>query len=138
MRRFLALLAVGCLAAAYAPAASAQDSVNAFGGYPAGITTGSPYGFYPGGYGQGVAAYPTAGGYAYGPRVSYYSSGYYGGTPGTMTYRPGVNFSAGNAASYGYASPRYAMPYTYTPSYGTYYPSGMYRRGLFGRRTYYR
>jgi hypothetical protein len=30
--------------------ARAQDAMNAFGGYPAGITTGSTYGFYPGGY----------------------------------------------------------------------------------------
>jgi len=142
MRRLLGLVTVTGLALAVVPAAFAQQGVGGFGGYPAGITTGSTYGFYPGGYRQSYVPTPSASGYSMAPRVTYYSSGFYGGTPGTTTYGPGVNFSPPNAAAYGYSTPgyggtMYAPTSRYAPGYnsGTYYArpgwSGMYggRRG---------
>jgi len=131
MRWVFGLAMAGGLALFSATDANAQD-LNAFGTYPAGITTGSSYGFYPGGYGQTYVAYPSRrGGYYVAPRVSYYSSGFYGGTPGTATYSNGVDYSAGSAYPYGY-TPRYGtVPYTSTNPSTVYY-----RRGLFGRRSY--
>lgn len=139
MRNFLALAS---LVLAFGIDAKAQDGLNAFGGYPAGITTGSSYGFYPGGYRQGYAAYPTTSGYAVAPQTRYYSSGFYGGTPGTVTYSPGVNFSSANAGYYGYSAPLNPVYSTaprynyYSPGYSTGY--GTYRRGFLGGRSSYR
>jgi hypothetical protein len=127
------------LAAAFlmasAQAANAQDSLDAFGSYPAGITTGSQYGFYPGGYRPNPSTYRARSGYVVAPRPTYYSSGFYGGTPGATTYSPGINYSSPNAAAYGYAAPLYGTT-TYPSTYGTTYARPV-RRGLFGRRTYY-
>src|SRR5829696_7328658 len=106
MRWFYGLALATGLVLVDVPAATAQE-LNAFGGYPAGITTGSTYGFYPGGYRQSYVPTPSASGYTMAPRVTYYSSGFYGGTPGTTTYGPGVNFSSPNAAAYGYSTPAY-------------------------------
>jgi len=140
MRWFFGLLMAAGLVLADVPTATAQE-LNAFGGYPAGITSGSTYGFYPGGYRQ------TYSGYSSTPGVTYYSSGFYGGTPGTTTYGPGVNFSSPNAAAYGYSSPMYSGT-RYAPSYGygsyaprysygtTYARPGWSRGGLFGGRSY--
>lgn len=134
MRWVYGMVLAGGLACVAAPAASAQD-LGAFGGYPAGITSDSAYGFYPGGYRQNYTTYRTPTGYVASPRVTYYSSGFYGGTPGTTAYSPGVNFSSPNAAAYGYSAPLYGTT-GYVPSTGTYYATPA-RRGLFGRRTYY-
>jgi len=145
MRKLMGWAALAAVVLAAGVEARAQDGLNAFGGYPAGITTGSSYGFYPGGYRQGYAAYPTTSGYAVAPQTRYYSSGFYGGTPGTVTYSPGVNFSSANAAYYGYSTPlnpvysaapgvRYNY---YRPGYVT-APGTYYRPGLFGGRSYYR
>jgi len=145
MRWFFGLVMAAGLVLAEAPGAFAQDSLSAFGGYPAGITGGSTYGFYPGGYRQSYVPSSSASGYSLAPRVTYYSSGYYGGTPGTTAYGPGVDFSSPNAAAYGYSAPvypttRYAAPaYGYAPSYG--YGTTSVRRGwslpgLLGRRAY--
>jgi len=144
MRWFYGLMMATGFLLVELPAASAQEGFSGFGGYPAGITTGSTYGFYPGGYRQSYVPYPSSTGYSVAPRVTYYSSGFYGGTPGTTTYGPGVNFSSPNAAASGYsaplyATPRYAPTYRYAPSYGygsSYAAPGGYRSGLFGRRTY--
>jgi len=140
MRWFCGLLMAAGLVLADVPAATAQDSLGSFGGYPAGITSGSTYGFYPGGYRQ------TYSGSAMSPGVTYYSSGFYGGTPGTTTYGPGVNFSSPSAAAYGYSRPVYpgtayapSYGYSYAPryGYGTYSARpGWSRGGLFGGRSY--
>jgi len=141
MRWFYGFLMAAGLVLADVPSATAQE-LNAFGGYPAGITTGSTYGFYPGGYRQSYSGYGTT------PGVTYYSSGFYGGTPGTTTYGPGVNFSSPNARAYGYSAPIYPSG-RYMPSYGSSYAprygygyggysggSGMYRGGMYGGRSY--
>src|SRR5947209_6231945 len=102
MRWFFGLAMATGLVLAEVPAASAQDTLaGGFAGYPAGITSGSTYGFYPGGYRQTYTPAPAGSGYAATPGVTYYSSGFYGGTPGTTAYGPGVNFSSPNAAAYG-------------------------------------
>jgi len=144
MRRFLGLVSVTGLVLAVVPAAFAQQGMSGFGGYPAGITTGSTYGFYPGGYRQSYVPAPTASGYTMSPRVTYYSSGFYGGTPGTTTYGPGVNLSSPNAAAYGYSTPAYsgttyAPSYRYAPGYGSgsyYGRPGWSGSGLYGRRSF--
>jgi len=136
MRWICGLIAATALATASAPA-RAQDLAT-FGDYPAGITTGSQYGFYPGGYRQTYSPYSTPSGYAMAPRVNYYSSGYYGGTPGTTVYGPGVDLSSPNAAAYGYSAPYYGG-YRSVPSYGyrTYTTRpGLMGRGWMGRRGY--
>jgi len=131
MRWVFGLAMAGGLALLPTTAANAQD-LNAFGTYPAGITTGSSYGFYPGGYGQTYVGYPARrGGYYVAPRVRYYSSGFYGGTPGTVTYGNGIDYSTGSAYPYGY-TPRYTTGAYVSPVPSTVY----YRRGLFGRRYY--
>lgn len=141
MRGLLVLVAAGGLTLALGSTARAQDSLGSFGSYPAGITTGSSYGFFPGGYQRGYVGVPTTSGYALAPRTTYYSSGYYGGVPGTVTYGTGVNYSSPNAAYYGYSAPRtYTYPSLPSSRYGTYYvpQTGVYRRGLLGGRSYYR
>jgi len=128
------MVIAGGLLLAAAHTASAQDSLGSFGTYPAGITTGSQYGFFPGGYRTNAPMYRTPSGYlTSGP--TYYSSGFYGGTPGTTTYGPGIDYSSPNAAAYGYSAPLYRST-TYPSTYGTTYVQPV-RRGLFGRRTYY-
>jgi len=127
------MVLVGGLMLAVAPAAKAQD-LGSFGGYPAGITTGSQYGFYPGGYRPTTTTYRTRSGYVSTPGATYYSSGFYGGTPGTTIYGPGVNLSSPNAVAYGYSAPIGGVP-VYSPT--TVYTTPV-RRGLFGRRTVYR
>jgi len=137
MRWFCGLLMAAGLILASVPAATAQD-LNFFGGYPAGITSGSTYGVYPGGYRQSYSGYSTT------PGVTYYSSGFYGGTPGATTYGPGVNFSSPSAAAYGYSTPvypsaRYMPSYGYAPrsyGYSTYSTRPGWSRGLFGGRSY--
>jgi len=148
MRGFSGLAAVGGLVLALGATAHAQDSLGSFGSYPAGITTGSSYGFFPGGYRQAYMGVPTTSGYYMAPRTTYYSSGFYGGVPGSATYGSGVNYSAPGARYYGaapvYPSPRYGTYYApaartyYAPSAGTYYApaAGSYRPGLFGGRSY--
>jgi hypothetical protein len=116
-----------------ASTARAQGSMNAFGGYPAGITTGSQSGFYPGGY---LGPYSTTAPYVppttrYGPSYSrYYSSGFYGGIPGTVTYGNGVDLSARSA--YPYGTPGYNSSYGGSPMYY----QGPAVRGWYGGRPY--
>lgn len=143
MRRIMGWAAALVLAPAIG--ANAQDALNAFGSYPAGITTGSSYGFYPGGYRQGYSSYPAPGGSYVVPQTRYYSSGFYGGVPGTVTYGPGVNYSAPSAGYYyGSSVPTYrsyaTVPGTWysNPGYSYTGVPGVYRGGLLGRRTYYR
>ena len=143
MRWFYGLALATGLVLVDVPAATAQD-LGSFGSYPAGITSGSTYGFYPGGYRQSYSAYPSASGYTMAPRVTYYSSGFYGGTPGTTIYGPGVNVSSSNAAAYGYSAPvapatGYAPSYRYgyaPRSYGSGYGTYSTRSGMFGGRSY--
>jgi len=148
MRGILKYLAVGGLVLASGGMAVAQDSMAAFGSYPAGITTGSSYGFFPGGYRQGYVGVPTTSGYALAPRTSYYSSGFYGGVPGSATYGTATNYSAGYYGTpapaygtYGYGavpSSRYGTyGYGAVPStgYGSYYAP---QRGFLGGRSFYR
>jgi len=133
MRGFLGLVAVGGLTLALGTTARAQDSMGAFGSYPAGITSGSSYGFFPGGYRQGYVGVPAASGYYMAPRTTYYSSGFYGGVPGSVTYGTGVNYSAPGTAGYGYRTPVYP-----SARYGSYHApaTGVYRRGFMGGRGY--
>lgn len=133
MRGFLTFAAVGAMALALGATAQAQDSLGSFGSYPAGITTGSSYGFFPGGYRPGYVGVPTTSGTYLAPRTTYYNSGFYGGVPGSVTYGAGVNYSAPRPPYYYGAAPVYP-----SARYGTYYApaTGVYRRGLFGGRTY--
>jgi len=114
MRRVFGLVGAGALVLALASSADAQtNSLGGFGGYPAGITTGSQYGFYPGGYNGSYSSANSVYRVAPAPGTStYYSSGFYGGVPGTTTYGPGVNFSSSTAYPYG--------TYGYSSSYGSY------------------
>ncbi len=129
--RLLTGLAVGALLLVQASAANAQLSMNAFGGYPAGITTGSPspYGIYSQGYYTERYGYPFSYNYQVSPiygtsytvpgGAGYYSSGYAG-------------YSAPGTYAYGYTYP--TNVYTY-PAYGPVtttsyaYPVYTYRRG---------
>jgi hypothetical protein len=132
MRNGFGLMIVGAMVLGLTSSASAQVNGMGFGGYPAGITSGSSYGFYPGGY-NGSYSSPVNG-FTMRPSggvSTYYSSGFYGGTPGSVTYANGVDYSARSAYPYGY-TPRYT-----TAPYTTVVPTnGYYRRGLFGRRYY--
>lgn len=117
MRRLLAGVGAAGLWLGLAAGASAQDSINAFGGFPTGMyMPAAPSGVV---YSSPVAAYPTTYSYRpYGatsvaPGVTYYSSGYSTGVaPGAAYY---------SYPAYGYTTYRY-------PVYN-------YRRGLFGRRS---
>jgi len=132
MRWILGTAMAGLLLLSASSSASAQD-LNGFGSYPAGITSGSAYGFYPGGYGPAYVPGRTASGYTTAPGVVYYSSRYYGGTAGATTYGPGINYSSPNAAAYGYGpAATVTAPYAYTPGYR--YSTYRVRRGLFGPR----
>jgi hypothetical protein len=130
MRWIYGFLAAGALLLVERPAGA--QNLNSFGGYPAGITTGSSYGFYPGGYAPTYSTYSTPAGAVTMARPTYYTSGYYGGTPGTVVYRPGVNLSSPNAAAYGYSAP--VTKYRYVPNRTYTTRRGWFRRGLFGRR----
>jgi len=147
MRYSFGLLVAGSLLLGPAIAANAQDSMNAFGGYPAGLTTGSAYGgnwsgFYglnPGGvplntYNQPYNA--NGANYSYmlpgsNSATNLYSSAYV--TPGSTSagYAPGTTY-AGSPYAYG-ARPAYTTTYPRYYSYGSspYYTT-TYRRGLFG------
>ena len=135
MNRIFGLTVAGGVVLGLASSATAQtNSLNAFGGYPAGITTGSQYGFYPGGYNGAYSSGNSV--YRIAPPVgtsTYYSSGFYGGVPGTTTYGPGVNYSATTAypnGTYGYSSSYRAVPsYSYPVRQG-----GPLRRMWGGRR----
>jgi hypothetical protein len=140
MHRVFGLVIAGGLVLGLAPTARAQTDMSGIGGVPAGITTGSQYGYYPGGYNGPYSSANSV--YTMAPRPNYtstyYSSGFYGGVPGTTTYGPGVNYSASTAypgGTYGYAS-----SYGRVPAYGTYTTPrrGLFRGGLFGRRYGYR
>lgn len=117
---------------------SAQDSINAFGGYPTGMympsaTSGMVYS-------PGVATYPTTYSYRpYGatsivPGATYYSSGYSSGVAHGATYysSPAGSYTTYSSPAYGYTT--YSSPaYGYT-TYSS--PTYSYRRGLFGRRAW--
>jgi hypothetical protein len=129
MRYVFGLVIAGGMVLGLTSSASAQINGMGFGGYPAGITSGSSYGFYPGGYNGPYSSATT--GYVMRPSggvSTYYSSGFYGGVPGTTTYGPGVNYSASSAYPYG--------TYGYSSSYGGYrvQPRGPIRRMMGGWR----
>jgi hypothetical protein len=129
MHRVFWLMIAGGLVAGLDSTASAQNDLNGFGGYPAGITTGSQYGLYPGGsngyYSSSSVSTPapTPG------SSTFYSPGFYGGAPGATTYGPGVNYSASTAypgGTYGYAG-SYGRPPSAGYGYGSY---PVQRRGM--------
>jgi len=125
------MLIAGGLLLGTASIASAQGALNAGGAYPAGITTGSPYGAnWSGYYGLNPGGYPLNTNSAYyGAGTSYYNS----------LYRPTGSWSYGSApgTTYG-AMPGYTTSYpTYRNAYapGTSYYNSNYsnqRRGLLG------
>ncbi len=127
MRGVFGMLMAGGLVLGMASLASAQDSLNAFGGYPAGITTGSNYGYYPGGYSPipPISVQPSWLG------TTSYSAGYYGMAPNTVN--PSTMYSP-----YTSSYPLYAYPSasSYAPYYGaapTYvWPRGGVLRGMIG------
>ena len=111
MHRIFRMVMMGGFVLGMASLARAQDSLAAFGGYPAGITTGSDYGFYPGGYAPAVPpAWPGT--------TTTYSAGYYGLVPNTVS--PGVPYSPYTSSYplYSYPSARpYAPYYGAAPTY---------------------
>jgi len=121
---------------------SAQDSINAFGGYPTGMympsaTSGMVYS-------PAVATYPTTYSYRpYGatslvPGATYYSSGYSSVGPRATYYSSGYSSGVAPGATY-YSSPAGSYTTYSSPAYGytTYsYPTYSYRRGFFGRRAW--
>jgi len=147
MRGYLGCV-VGGLVLALGTTASAQVSLNTFGGYPAGIAVGSPYGSVAGGYGQIYMGVPNGPGTYRGAGTSFYNSGYsgyssyYGGLPGTATFGTTVNYLAPTVGYYGgYNSLGYS-PYSPSlgyggvyPAYGSYYVprSSFYGGGFLGR-----
>jgi len=154
--RFFTGLAVGALLLAQASTAHAQLSVNAFGGYPAGITTGSPspYGIYSSGVVTERYGYPFTYSYRAAPVYgtsyampgsgTYYNSGYAGyAAPGVTSYGAASPYSSATvypSTAYPYSNatvyPSAVYGYsTYVPTrYATSsYPAYGYRRGLFGR-----
>jgi len=132
--RFLHGLTLTCvvLAAAASSASAQSNDLNAFGAYPAGISTGSasPYDIYGTGYYVERYGYPFTYTYQalpmYGPPPTSsgsYSSGYTG-----YTYPRTYTSSGGYGSSYSYPS---SYSNRYAPSYSTSYrsPAYSYRRG---------
>jgi hypothetical protein len=130
MHRVFWLMIAGGLVAGLDSTASAQNDLNGFGGFSAGMTMGSQYGLYPGG---NNGYYSSSSVYTPAPTPGYttsYSSGFYGGAPGATTYGLGANYSASTAYSaggtYGYAG-SYGRPPSARYGYG---PYPVQRRGM--------
>jgi hypothetical protein len=119
MRYILGLVVAAGLWLGTASAAQAQFSLSV-GGPWGGVSVGVPY---VGAYGGYYAAPYSGYGYSAVPGTTYYSSGYYGVTPGVPVY----SYPYGYTSYYGYA-PYYRYGY-YGPSYGGFY--GL-RRGYWG------
>jgi hypothetical protein len=125
MRSMIGLLAAGGLVLGLASAAEAQ--MGGFGGYPAGITTGSTSGAnWSGYYGLNPGGYPLM---SYNRPYSFYGSNYVlpqtgGFNTGYSTYgQPNVYYGANNYV------PRtgpyaYRPTYSYRPGVTNYYSSG--------------
>jgi hypothetical protein len=137
MRLFFGMLLAGGLVLGQASFARAQNSLNAFGTYPAGITTGSPapYGLDSSGFYGMNYGYPFT--YSTQP-FSYYGSNYL--APNAMLYNRGYGGYLNPSTGYysrGYSA--YSVPGSYDvysyPTYGSSYPSpGNYRNsGMFSR-----
>jgi hypothetical protein len=151
MRWLTGLAVLGGLLLGQASTARAQNDMNGFGSYPAGITTGSPAtydpfarGYYEERYGYpftySYQSYPMYGATSAVPRATtFYGSGYSSYTyPGTYAGFPS-NAYAYPSYGYGFPSYRYAYPsygyaylaYGYTSRYWS--PSYSYGRpGLYG------
>jgi hypothetical protein len=141
MRHLYGLLIAGGLLLGPAVAANAQNnSMNAFGAYPAGIMTGSPYGanwsgFYglnPGGMPLNTYNQPYN---AYGANYSYMAPGVNTSYPqvGTNTYSSAYSAPGASTSSYYGAAPGYTTspyPYTYGTNYNYNSTYNTYRRGL--------
>jgi len=156
MHRILGLVTAVGLILGMASLARAQDTGFGFAGFPAGITTGSDYGFVPGGYAAAPPAtsyrptYPGTTSYGTGsyrpayPGTTSYGTGYYGTTPGAV-YPGQTSYSAGYYGlvpntvnpgttyypnSYTSSSPLYAYPSarSYAPYYGS-APTYVWPRG---------
>lgn len=130
MRLFYGMLLAGGLVLGQASFARAQDAINAFGTYPAGITTGSPapYGLYSNGsYGMNYGypftystqPYPFYGSQYMAPNATLYNPGYTGyGLPNTYSRGYGLYSTPGSYTTYSY------------PAYGgTYGSRGVLRSG---------
>jgi hypothetical protein len=119
MRPIIRSIWAGGLVLALTTAAAAQTTLGDFGGYPAGITTGSPSGAnWSGFYGLNPGGYPLR---SYNQPYSFYGSNYV--LPQTGGYNTG------------YYSYRPAPTYSYRPGVTNYYSSGYYAPGP-GTRTY--
>jgi hypothetical protein len=129
------LLGVG-LVLGMASSAGAQTSLGDFGGYPAGITTGSPSGAnWSGYYGLNPGGYPLR---SYNQPYSFYGSNYVlpqtgGFNPGYNTYRPPVYYNPPSQPRYyNYSSMYYAAPAPGAAAPGTtYYTPGTATYGTY-------
>jgi hypothetical protein len=135
MRHFLGMMAAGALWLAFTTGAAAQDSINAFGGFPTQTGAGVPYTLYAPRTNEGTTdaylryPYSNFGSTAVAPGLTTYNAGYSGVVPGT--YLPTRSYPAYGYSTYSY--PTYGGYTTYSyPSYG--YTTYRYRRGLFGPR----
>jgi hypothetical protein len=116
MRHLFGLLIAGGLLLGPAIAAKAQNNLNSFGTYPAGIMTGSPYGAnWNGYYGLNRGGYPLNT-YTYGSAYAAPGAMTYGYVPGRITYgyAPGYNptyptYSYDTVPAYGYNTARGGM-----------------------------
>jgi len=157
MRHSFSLLIAGSFVLGSAITANAQNNGMAgFGAYPAGITTGSPYGAnWSGFYGLNPGGVPLNTYYqpynAYGANYTYMSPGsnyLNSAAPGMTSYNSAYT-APGRVPTYGYA-PGTTTTYGRTPGYTTTYPNYSYGsvptynynttrrngviRGMFGNR----
>jgi hypothetical protein len=144
MRPLFGMLIAGGLLLGAARVPNAQDNLNSAGSYPAGITTGSPYGAnWSGYYGLNRGGYPLN---TYAPTyragTSYYNSTYAPPRTATYGYAPGTTYAArpGYTTTYpGYTTTypsyrnAYAPGYSYSNANTANQRRGLFRGGLFRR-----